>query len=250
MDLYIMRFESSGFVETPYMGSLNIEEEFSSRRITPYFYSAQRTPIEFTVQFVLVDKYMRPKKWTPQEKNKIARWLIHDTYKEFRTSDDLGKIYYAIVNPERLFLINSEGYAEVVFRTNSPYAWTPVYEDRFDLSNNASTEIIEIENKSNVLKYFNPLIEIELVNDETGVQLKNLSNGGKVMKFEGLNKNETISIDCQNKIIKSNLFDSNPFTKFNVGMTRYWMDLVYGVNRIEVAGQCRIRIKCQFPIAQ
>lgn len=251
MDLYIMRIEHSGFVETPYWGETNVHEEKSRKRLTPYFYGIDREPIEFTVQFVLVDKHMQPKKWTPQERYKIANWLIHDTYKEFQTSDDLGKRYNAIVvSNTDLNLINTEGYIEVTFRTNSPFAWSPIYIDSFDLSNNTTTQIIQLENKSNVLKYYNPKIEIELVGDTTSFQLKNLSNNGMTMKFESLLPNEIISIDCENRIIKSNLFGSNPFSKFNIDMKRYWMDLVYGVNRIEVQGAIKLYVKSQYPIAQ
>lgn len=250
MDLYIMRLES-GFVTTPYIGGATIHEERSKNRITPYFYGVERNPIEFTVKMFLVDENLQPKKWDSQTRFNIAKWLVHDTYKEFQTSDDLGKKYYAIlVNEIDLNLINTQGYFEATFRTNSPFAWSSVFFSEFNLSENLTSMIIELENKSNVVKYYNPLIEIQLVNGATGFQLKNLSNNGLIMKFEGLTANETVSIDCQNKIIKSNLFGSNPFSKFNVGMKRYWMDLVYGINQIEVIGTCIVKVKSQYPIAQ
>lgn len=251
MGLYIMRIDHSGFIETPYWGEVNIYEEKTRKKLTPYFYGIDREPIEFTVQFFLADEYMRPKKWTPQERYRIAKWLVQDTYKLFQTSDDLGKYYYAMaVSNTNLNLINSEGFIEVTFRTNSPFAWSPIYVQDFDLSNNTSSTIIELENKSNVLKYFRPKIEFELIGDTTDVQFKNLSNSGKIMKFEGLDKGEIISIDCENRIIKSNLVGSNPFAKFNIGMKRYWLDLAYGINRIEVQGEIKLFIKSQFPIAQ
>lgn len=252
MDLQIMRIEHSGFIETPYLSSANIHENKSRKRLTPYFYGIDRDPIEFTVQFVLVDKYGNPKKWSPQERYKIAKWLIHDTYKSFQTSDDLGKYYYVLaISNTDLNLINNEGYIEITFRCNSPYAWSPIYISEFNLSDNETSTIIELENRSNILKTYNPKIEIELVGDTTGFQLKNLSNGGKIMKFEGLNKGEIISIDCENRIIKSNLIDSNPFAKFNKNMDyRYWCDLVFGVNSIEITGAIKLYVKSQFPIAQ
>lgn len=246
-----MRVGHSGFIETPYWGGTEIHEEKSKKRLTPYFYGVEREPIEFTVQFFLVDENMMPKKWTPQERYRIAKWLVHDTYKEFQTSDNLGVRHYVIcTNPVNLNLIETEGYIELTFRSNNPFGFSPIYIGSWDLSNNLTTTIIELENKSNVLKYYNPLIEIELVNGATGFQLKNLSNNGKVMKFESLSPNEIVSIDCQNKIIKSNLFGSNPFSKFNVDMKRYWMDLVYGANQIEVTGQVIVKTKMQYPIAQ
>ena len=252
MGLQIMRIDQGdGFIETPYWGSANINEQTSGKKISPHFYGVDREPISFLLQFVLVDEYMQPMEWTPQERFKIAKWLLHDTYKEFQTSDDLGKRYFALAESQTdLHLINTQGYIEIEFRTNSPYAWSPVYIDNFDLSDNINTQIIEIENKSNVLKHYNPIIEIELIGDATAIQLTNMSNGGKTMKFEGLDSGEIVSIDCENKIIKSSIFGSNPFSKFNVDGKRYWMDLVYGVNQIEITGACKVWIKSCFPIAQ
>ena len=96
------------------------------------------------------------------------------------------------------------------------------------------------------MKYYKPKIEIELVNNNTDVSLKNLSNNGEIFSFTGLKPNEIISIDNENEFIKSNNQLSNPFSKFN----RKWLKLVYGVNRLEVTGQCNIAVKSQFPIAQ
>lgn len=248
MGLYNVRIEHSGFVEVPYWGGTNIKESKSSKRLIPYFYGVERDCIEFTVQFMLADENLRPIKWTPEQRYKIAKWLVHNEYKEMIFSDNLGVRHYVIcTSPANLNLINTEGYIELTFRSNSPYGWTGIYIGEHDISNEV-TKIIQLENKSNVLKYYNPLLEIEFI--DTNVQLKNLSNAGKIMKFEDMTVGEIVGIDCENKIIKSNLFGSNPFSKFNVGMKRYYMDLVYGVNNIEVTGRCRLKIKSQFPIAQ
>jgi len=249
MGLQIMRIDHSGFIEVPYISGANIHESTSRKRIKPYFYGVTREILEFTVQFVLVDRYGNPKEWTPQERYRIGKWLFHNEYKEFISSDDLGKRYYCIaISDTDLNLINSQGYIEVKFRCNSPYAFSPVYVNKYDLSSNNTTQTIILENMSNVVKFYNPLIQVELVNGATSFQLKNLSNGGKIMKFESLLPNEIISIDCQNRIIKSNIPESNPFAKFNIGMKRYWMDLVYGQNLIQVEGTCIIKTKMEYPI--
>lgn len=140
----------------------------------------------------------------------------------------------------------NKGYMEVTFKTSSPYAWTPIYVDEFNLSDNNTTKIIEMENISNVVKTYSPKIEIQLLNGATGVTLKNLSNGGKEFKFEGLYPNERVSIDNENHFILSDKPFSNPFAKFNGN----FLELVYGVNQIEVTGKCKIWTKMQFPILQ
>lgn len=252
MNLHLVRVgQSGGFVETPYWGGADIHESQSRNRVSPYFYGLSGVPIEFTVQFALVDKYGHPKKWTPRERFKIAEWMLGKNYKKFQTSDDLGKTYYVLANSAtNLNLMNGEGYIEVTFRTNSPFAWSPIYIDSFDLSSNTGSKIIELENRSNVVDRYYPLIEIELIGETRHLKLKNLSNKGQAMEFKNLVKGETIGIDCENKIIKSNVPDSNPFSKFNVDKKRYWLDLVRGINRIEVTGAIVLHVKSIFPIAQ
>ena len=252
MDLRIMRIDHSGFIGTPYFGGASINESVSRKRVSPYFYGVEREPIEFPpLQLVLVDRYGRPKKWTPQERNRIAGWLLHDTYKSFQTSDDLGKYYYVIATSDTdLELINTQGYMEVVFRTSSPYAWSPMYTEIFELSNNTGTQIIELENKSNISLPFRPKLDIEPVGSTEIIEIRNLSNNGQTFKLKNLINGEIIGVDCENKIIKSNKIGENAFKKFNVGETRYWLDMVRGVNRFEVKGKCNLRFRLQYPIAQ
>ncbi len=247
MGLYNVRVGHSGFVEVPFVGRADIREKFSSKKIIPSLHNVKREPITFTLQFMLMDNNLQPKEWTSEDRNRIGDWLIHDTYKSFQTSDDLGKYYYVIIeDAEKLYLVSGKGYLEVTCRTNSPYVWSPTYILPFDLSDNDTETSIIIDNKSNVEKYYYPKIEIESLADNTNVELKNLSNGGKVTKFEGLNNGEIISVDNENRFIKSDLFGSNPFEKFN----KEWLELVQGDNEIKVTGKCKMWIKCHFPIIQ
>lgn len=240
MEQYLVRAAGSD-TPSPFFGGQSVDEESIRDRVAPYSFGTTREPIEFTIEISPVDK-----EWTPQRKSEIGRWLIHDEYKEFQTASDMGKIYYAIVTEASEFTLHSNniGYIPITFRTNSPYAWSPIYIDRFDLSENDGKQIIEIDNLSNINKNYKPKIEIELADYETDVTLRNLSNKGEVFKFEGLFDNEIVSVDNENEIMVSNRALSNPFSKFNGN----FLELVYGVNQIEVTGKVIIGIKCQFPI--
>ncbi|WIV10546.1 phage tail domain-containing protein [Proteiniborus sp. MB09-C3] len=241
MGLYIIELEP-GRSLTPYWGSQSVIERNSRRKITTNLIGINRYPIEFNVKFSLLKN-----QWTTQKRNEIARWLLHDTYKEFQTCDDLGKYFYAICNSSSdLNLIHNRGYFELTFRTNSQFAWSPIYISEFDLSDNVSTKIIEVENKSNVVKYFYPKLQFSLKNNTTNFSIRNLSNGGKVFSFENLNPNETVGVDNEEKIVLSDNPMSNPFSKFN----RNWLALVQGVNYLEITGQCDLKFKQRFPIAQ
>lgn len=253
MDLHIVRIDHSGFIETPYLSGVDIKEEKIHNKFAPYFYGVEREPIEFTVQLALMDKYNNPREWSPQERYKIARWLIHDEYKQFQTSDDLGKVYYVIaVSDSDLNLINTQGYVEITFRTNSPFAFSPTYIEFFDLTGNTTSTIIEIENRSNIIKRYRPKLEIEYPNmvgfsETTDIILRNLSDGGREFKLTDVKKGEIYSFDNENRIIKSSrVTNLNPLTHFN----RNWLELVYGVNQIEITGKCNVWIKSCFPIIQ
>ncbi len=241
MDQYIVRIEGAT-TPSPFFGGQSISEEFVGDRIKPYHFKTTKDPIEFTIEISPVDE-----EWTPQRRNEVGRWLIHDTYKPFQTTGDMGKIYYAIATQAPNFtLYGNRGYVPFTFRTNSPYAWSPEYIDKFDLSDNIDKKIIVLENLSNINKNYKPIIEIELVDGETNIALKNLANKGKEFIFTDLIENEIVSIDNENEDIVSNRANSNPFAKFNKG----WLELVYGENRIEVKGKCILRTKMQFPILQ
>lgn len=241
MKQYLIRMDSGG-IPSPFFGGQDIQEARMKNKIMPYHFGTEKEPIEFTIQISPLDK-----EWTPQMRNEIGKWLIHEDYKLFQTADDLGKYYYVIATEASEFeLYNNKGFITITFRNNSPYAWSPVYVSDYDLSTNVTTKIIEMDNLSNINKNYRPKIEIQLVDGETNVQLKNLSNGGQIMKFEGLNPNERVSIDNENEVIQSDIPLSNPFLKFN----RNFLELVYGTNQIEVTGKCKIWTKMQFPILQ
>lgn len=247
MGLYIVRMSSNTFIESPYWGNRSIREEQQYNKLIPYFYGVEREPIEFTLELALLNNDLSPQEWTSAKRFELARWLLHDTYKEFISSDDLGKIYYAIcINDVNTHLINDQGYMELVFRTNSPFAWTPTMIVETDLSDNNTTAEIQYYNYSNVVSKYRPQLEIELVDDTRDIILRNDSNGGKEFKFTGLQLHEIVSVDNENELILSNIPNSTALSKFN----KQWLELVYGENRIVVTGKCKITMRAQFPIAQ
>lgn len=241
MGIHIVRMER-GMIPTPYMGSKNIRDVKVFGRDMPYFYGVEKGVIRFDLQMSLLDE-----EWTPQRRYEIARWLFQDVHKPFQTSDDLGKYYYAIcTNAENLFLADSKGFVNLTFTTNAPYAFSQVYTNTFDLTENDTTETIMVENNSNVGEYYYPKIEFALSGDSTGLSLKNLSDNNRIFEFTDLTTSEIISVDNKNKYILSNVPAVYRFQNFN----KNWLRLRYGQNFIEVTGKCDMVIKTQFPILQ
>jgi len=247
MNLHIVKMSQDTFIETPYWGGRDIQERIVRNKLRPFHYGISKEPIEFSLELALLDENNQPKEWTSQIRYDISKWLLHDDYKPFQTYDDLTKIYYGIfIDKSNLSLINNQGYMELTFRTNSPYAWSGIEILNFDLSNNTTSQVISLENKSNIVQKYKPKIEIELVNGETSINLINTSNGNKEFQFVDLIADEIVSIDNENELILSDKFGSNPLEKFN----EEWLELIQGVNEIEVIGKCKIQVKSQFPIVK
>lgn len=245
--LYIVS-QSNSSSQSSLFGSRNIKSKNRVDKITPFFYGVDNEVISFVLDVAYFDNNMNPAKWTPEKKYEVAKWLVKSQYKELQLSEDLSKYYFAICT-DAIENINATnyGYISLTFETNSSYAWTQEYINEFDLSSNEGTQIIQIDNKSNVVDLFYPKLEITVTGGNTSVSLINQSNNNKELSFTGLLTDEVISIDNERRIVLSNKFGSNAFEKKN---KNGWLELVQGVNNIAVTGKCVLTVKSRFPIAQ
>lgn len=231
-----------GSITSPFFGGQTIQETQVPNKIIPYHFGTEKEPLEFTIEVSPLDE-----KWTPEKRSALAKWLIYETYKPFQTVDDMNKLYYAIVTAAPNFeLYGGRGFIPITFRTNSPYAWTPVQERSFVITEPTT---ITIDNMSNINKKFRPVIEFTLTgatssSADRDITFENISNGGKITKFTGLELKEQIGLDNENEIILTGKTNSKPFTKFN----GTWLELVNGENKIKVTGKCFLKFKMQFPI--
>lgn len=238
MDLYNVRIDS-GLYSTPYVSGQEIIETEVKNKDIPYFYKTRKKPLEFQLTFSTLDK-----KFTEQKRYQIARWLIQREYKEFQTTDYLGKIFNVIAISDVDFISGGtkEGYFQVTFRCDAPWAWSPTYVNNFDLKNNTDKIIIELENKSNAVKYYYPEIEFKMQGD-TDIELRNLSDGGKSFNFTNILDDEIIYVNNDMRQVISNTGQYR-LGNFNKG----WLRLVHGINRIEVTGRCKIQTRMRFPL--
>ena len=240
MGLYIVRINGGEF-NSPYISSQDIVEQETYDRHVPHFFKTRKRPLEFELTFTIGDE-----PFTPEIKYKLARWLIHEEYKEFQTTDDLTKIYNVIAISDVDFISfgTHQGYFTIRFRCDAPWAWTRRYLSNYDLSAITAPTIISMDNLSNIAKYYYPEIEFTLKDTNTGIQLRNLSDGGRIFKFEGLTAGETIYINNERKSIISDIPATYRLSNFNKG----WFRLTYGKNNIEVTGKCMLQTRMKFPI--
>lgn len=238
MGLHIIRLDA-GMVSTPWGSGKDIIEEKTRYKQSPYFYGTQKQPLEFQLTFSLLYEKM-----TDTKKFELARWLFKDEYKEFQTTDYLGKVFYLIGINQTEFMTtdNDYGYFTINFRCADPFAWSKDYIDTFNLSNNSTKQIIEVANRSNVVDIYYPELQFKIL-EGTGIKLKNLSNKGQEFTFTNLNLNETVYVNNNLHQISS---DQNlpRLGNFN----KNWLGLTYGINRIEVTGKCNLNFRSKFPL--
>lgn len=227
----------SGFYETPFIGGQEVDEVQIGHK--NYFFGTKKKCLEFELTFSLLDE-----EFTSQRRFEIAKWLVSDEYKPFKTYDDLSKTYNIISTGASDLMTGggNKGYFTMKFKTDAPWAWSDEEESVFDLSAITVPTKISVENKSNVLKYYEPEMEFTLVGS-TGVSFKNASNGGETLGFTGLQNGETVYVDNDKGDIVSN---TGLYRLSNCN--RKWLRLVQGLNEIEVTGKCIVAFRCKFPL--
>jgi phage-related protein len=225
---------SNGLQDEPFYGGREIIEEIIPGRKKPYFYDIRESPLSFNVAFAFEEV------WNYDKMREVARWLIKDNYKELYFDDNVDKRYYAVVvdNPRLIHNCLKQGYVELTFRCNAPYAFSPIYTSQYDLSGISSPTIITFNNEGDdILKP-----EIEILKYGTGdFSITNLTDGGKVCSFTGLADQETVYV---NNELRQIISDSG-FYRYDNHNGNY-LELVRGENSLEVNGAAIIDFRYQY----
>lgn len=235
----------SGMLEENFGYTRNIIEEKVPYAVKPYFFRFEKEPLTFTLTFAKINE--KDLVWDFDYRKKVVNWLFQDDYKSLICMDNPEVIYYCTpINDVKRFdngLLH--GYITVTFRCNSPYAYTPAYIYTYNFVNSGGVDIIEIENLTNVEKYYYPEIEINMTNS-TSVSIENLSDSGETFTFSNLTIGETIYVNNESEQIETSL-GSNVYRlgDFN----KNWLKLVQGVNRLRIIGEVNLNIKCIYPIS-
>lgn len=184
-------------------------------------------------------------KWTEEMRDEVVRWLWVDGYKPLIFNEYPDIVYYAtVVGSPKLFISTVDtGYIELEFECNSYHGYTyPMSTQQLDLSENLVDEI-ELFNKSNLLEFYYPEIEITSIDGGT-IKIINNSDMGREFKFDNLQPNETIYINNERKEIITTVLEIHRYNDFN----KKWLRLAQGRNFITVDGKCILKTRMQFPI--
>lgn len=237
LGVYLVNMDS-GLKSTRFLSNKEIISESIVGRDKPYVYGQNRTPLTFTLTLTLLNE-----KWTLDKRREVARWLSTDSFEEFYSTDAVEKRYFFQYVGGIDFTNNAaeDGYIQVEMLNSSPYAYSPFQEKIFNLSSITSPTIIEILNNGD--KSVLPEMWLEKI-DQGDIEIKNLSNSGKIFKFTALEDKETVYIDNQNRHIETDIPLSYRHDNFN----KEYLELVRGVNRLEVTGTCKIKFRYQYVI--
>lgn len=211
---------------------------------TPLFLGTKRKPQSIKMTLMKLDKYNNPMSYTDKELEDINKWLfLKREYKPFIAWDNPGIVYYVIFTKGTdFFNCAKEGYINLEMRLNAPYGYSNLFNNDYWIKDE---KIIDIYNGSDIDNFIYPDIEFELRDDSTDLIIKNLSLG-ETMEFNNLISNDHIMIYNEGLKDMVSLKDKNRniFQHSN----KKFIKLQYGLNRIQVKGNCRIRFLYQYPI--
>lgn len=235
--IYLVKLDS-GFITDPFLP----ESETISDRVpgndTPYYYETRKRQLRVPLIFSCLEGY-----WTLEKRREIARWLDTKNYEEFYSADDVDKRYYLKYDGgiDLQTNGNQQGYIEVNFINIDESAYSPIYVDNYDLSTITEPTTIEFNNDGDD----DLLPELQILKYGAGdFKITNLTNGGKVFLFSGLNDQETVYIDNKLRHIETDIPDFSRFDSFNGN----YLDLVYGVNTLQIEGAAKLTFRYQYKI--
>ncbi len=206
-----------------------------------YFQEVEKYPLVIPVSFMFTDKF------SSDSIRKTARWLAQDFYKPLQFSSNLDRIYFALPVESSDLITNclQQGYITLNFRCNTDHAYSPQYlSNVYDLSSNPLEGTVITFTNSGDLPIFSEIF-IEKVGDGD-ISIINQTNGGQDFKFISLLNGEILEIDCENRIIETNISQIYRYSNFN----NNYLKILPGVNRLLVKGGCKLRFRWRCKLLQ
>jgi phage-related protein len=231
----------SGMFEEIFVGEREIQEVVIRGRDEPYFQGIKTSPLVLSLSFAFEDTYDESKI------REVSRWLNQSYYQPFFTTDNPNRIFYCILHSSSKLLHNGlkQGYVTIEMRCDSPYSYSPQYlSPIYNLSANIPEGTrIDFTNSGDVI--CKPEIWVTKIGNGD-VSIVNETNAGHEFKFTGLLNNETVYVDNDKEVIKTDIAFTYRYSNFNDG----FLDTVRGVNRLLVIGNCNIQFRYQFKTLQ
>jgi len=207
------------------------------------FYAGEkRNTYSFEVEIMKLNQWNEVLSMSKKEYDKIIGWLMKKGVSKFEVD---GLIHYgSFISGTEFHNPYRQGIIKLTFESICPYAYTPIMTSVMKIS---GEKIIELENKSNLNDKVYLDIHIEKLGKSGSVEILNIRNGkrfkinnvavGEVVRIlgEGVLEAESLTNPTRN-MFKSLEYNSFPY-------------IDYGVNRIKIIGDCRVKIEYQLPMA-
>lgn len=178
---------STGMSEEPFLASRTINETRVRGNNKPYFTSVTQDPLTFTLTFAFQNGF------DSNQLRAVSRWLSVEYYKPLQFSDNLDRVYYAMLSGDSVLThVAGQGYVTLTMRCDSPYSYSPAFlSPIYNLSSNPTEGTnIKITNLGDVSVY--PEIYIDKVGNGE-VEIINNSNGGISFKYSYLVADPTVA---------------------------------------------------------
>lgn len=245
-DLMLYDVGSTTQGTSKFASGVSIIEETLPSRYKPHFYGVKfDKKLEFTIVFGVNQRRIDAEKYLDRyELETIAFWLTgHDKYMWLEVEqDDLEYVRYRCIisNLEFVEYGNIPWALKATVTCDSPYAYLYPQVFEYDIS---GTETIDFYNESSHNGYFMPQLEIELSNGGS-FSIINKSDNNRKFEFKNVPSSvKKLNVDNDRCII-TNDKNLNAYPYFNFRFFR----LVKGENRLQVTGNGKLRITCEFPV--
>lgn len=227
----------AGLYEEIFLPNKTIIEKKVRYNHKPYFVGTEYDPLEIPMTIQFEDA-------TDEEVRSICRWLDQDYYKEFYFENRPERRFYVIYSGDSRLLhngIRDSGIVSLVFRTNNPFSYSPVFvSDTYDLSVNGTdgTDITFVNSGDLPCK---PILEFEKVGNGD-LRIVNLSNAGQEFELKALLSGEKIRVDNHHKEIETDIVGTYRYDNHN----DVFLEMLRGNNYLKVYGNVKMRFVYQF----
>ena len=230
MGIYMIKL-GGGMQEETFLGEKDIQSEMVMGNPIPYRYGEITKPLRFKFALSPLEGL-----WTDEKRWEVASWLDNGRFSEFFSTDNVDKRYFLKLVGSSSLYTNSlqQGWITVEFENISCYSYSPVNAIIWDESLNASTSTRVFQNLGNEILY--PEQMRILMYQDGSIQLRNLSDGGRIFRFDNLVNGEELLIKNDTRHIETSLSGVARYNNFNGN----YMKMVRGNNAIEVTGKCEI----------
>ncbi len=237
MGIYLVKLDS-GFIQSPFLGDQEIISETIVGEDIPYVFGTTTQPLKLKLILSPLEE-----EWTTEKRREVARWISNGKFNKFYSEDDPNKWYYIMHTGTAELQLSglSQGYVEFNFQNISPFTYSPIYEENYDFSTSTSSQIINLTNHGDL--NLHPIVEITKV-ENGSVSIYNLSNGGEGFTLQNLVNDEIVTVD--NKYHRIETTDSIVYRYDD--FTGDYLSLPRGVNRVQIDGKCKLKIRFQYQI--